>query len=112
MKNSRLFTLLMVAALLAVVALTAREAIATTAVVTEVDSATRSYQAWAKAVESEDYAIDSATRSYIAWAKAAEAGLIPVTRSTACQNSLDTIQQDVDSATRSYIAMARYAQCQ
>ncbi len=39
----------------------------------DLDSATRSYTAWAKAVEEQQNGqIDSATRSYMAWAKAIE----------------------------------------
>ena len=51
------------------------------------DSATRSYTAWAEAADSERTVVDSATRSYTSWARA-----------------LDV----VDSATRSYIAWAQY----
>ena len=59
------------------------------------DSATRSYIAWAKAVETESYVIDSATQSYIAWAKAIEEERHPI-----------------DSATRSYIAWAKAVEAQ
>jgi hypothetical protein len=79
MNVNRLFTLVIVIALIAIVALTVREAVATSSVVSEMDSATRSYIGWAEAVESERNAIDSATHSYIAWAKAVQAGHIPVT---------------------------------
>lgn len=51
------------------------------------NSATRSYIAWAEAADSERTVVDSATRSYTSWARA-----------------LDT----VDSATRSYIAWTQY----
>ena len=57
------------------------------------DSATRSYTAWAKAAEAEASTLDSATRSYIAQAKAATCGV-------------DAIS-GLDSATRSYIAWAK-----
>jgi len=55
------------------VALVVREANATMSLVTNVDSATRSYTAWAKAAEAEAGTVNSATRSYIAQAKAAPA---------------------------------------
>lgn len=57
----------------------------------DVNSATRSYIAWAEAADSERTVIDSATRSYIAWAAAS-----------------DSERAVVDSATRSYIAWALY----
>jgi hypothetical protein len=57
------------------------------------DSATRSYTAWAKAAE--DSTLDSATRSYIAQAKAVACGVDA------------TYGLNLDSATRSYIAWAR-----
>jgi hypothetical protein len=57
-----------------------------------VDSAARSYTAWAKAAEGEASTVDSATRSYTAQAKVA-----------AC--SVDAAYGlGLDSATRSYIA--------
>ena len=59
------------------------------------DSATRSYIAWAKAVEAESYAVDSATQSYIAQAKAIEAG-----------------RDAIDSATGSYIAWGKAVEAQ
>ena len=59
------------------------------------DSATRSYLAWAKAVEAESYAVDSATQSYMAQAKAIEAK-----------------GYAIDSATRSYIAWDRAVEVQ
>src|SRR5215475_732552 len=61
----------------------------------EVDSATRSYTAWAKAAEAEASTVDSATRSYIAQAKAVTCGVGA------------THGLDLDSATRSYIAWAK-----
>ena len=95
MYTNRFFTLLIVIALMAVVALTVREASATIIVVSDVDSATRSYTYWAKVVESRSKAVDSATRSYIAWANAVECGT-------------DSAYEDtVDSATRSYISWAK-----
>ena len=59
------------------------------------DSATRSYTAWAKAAEVEASTVDSATRSYIAQAKA-----------VACDVGA-TYNLNLDSATRSYIAWAK-----
>jgi len=62
-----------------------------------VDSGTRSYMAWAKAMADQQNAgIDSATRSYMAWANAVEEQ----------QNS------QIDSATRSYMAWAQYIEGQ
>ena len=61
----------------------------------DVDSATRSYTAWAKAAEAEASTVDSATRSYIAQAKAVTCGVGA------------THGLDLDSATRSYIAWAK-----
>ena len=127
MKANSLFVTLIVAALLAVTALTVREALATTAVVSNVDSATRSYTSWAKAAESEsNNTVDSATRSYSSWAKAMEDGsseaLVPVTGSNAVNSATRsytswarsvgcgadvTADKTIDSATRSYIAWAK-----
>ena len=55
------------------------------------DSATRSYIAWGKAVESQRNAIDSATRSYIARGEALEKAKLSA----------------LDSGTRSYIALGK-----
>ena len=111
MKANSLFAMLIVAALLAVTALTVREALATTAVVSNIDSATRSYTDWAKAEDAEGNTVDSATRSYAAWAKSAESGnpLVAITGGDACQT--DVLQLNVDSATRSYVAWAKSIQC-
>jgi hypothetical protein len=111
MKANSLFAILIVAALLAVTTLTVREALATTAVVSNIDSATRSYTDWAKAEDAEGNTVDSATRSYTAWAKSAESGnsFVPVTGSDACQTG--AIQPNVDSATRSYFAWAKSIEC-
>ena len=57
-----------------------------------VDSATHSYTAWAKAAEAEASTVDSATLSYIAQAKALACGVDA------------TYDLNVDSATQSYIA--------
>ena len=62
--------------------------------VANVDSATYSYTAWAKAAKAEAITVDSATRSYTAWAKTAEVEV-----------------STVDSTTRSYIAQAKAVAC-
>jgi hypothetical protein len=61
----------------------------------DVDSATRSYTAWAKAAEAEASTLDSATRSYIAQARAVTCGVDA------------TYGPTLDSATRSYRAWAK-----
>lgn len=92
MYTNRFISLLVAIAVLAVVVLVVREANATPSFAANVDSATRSYTAWAKAAEAEVSTVDSATRSYIAQAKAAACGV-------------DTAYgPNLDSATRSYIA--------
>ena len=93
MYTNRLLTLLAVIALLAVAALVVREAQATTALVEDVDSATRSYIALAAEVESSK--VESATHSYIAQAKAVFCNADP------------SKGQELDSATRSYLAWAK-----
>ena len=60
-----------------------------------VDSATRSYTAWAKAAEAEANTVDSATLSYIAQAKAVACGV----------NATSGLE--IDSAIQSYIAWAK-----
>jgi hypothetical protein len=92
MFTNRFFSLLIAISLFAVAVLVVREANATASLVATADSATRSYTAWAKAVEVEASTLDSATRSYIAQAKA-----------VAC-NVDAAYGLNVDSATRSYIA--------
>ena len=94
MYTNRFISLLIAISLLAVVVLVVREAKAATSLVANVDSATRSYTAWAKATGAEASTVDSATHSYTAWAKAAEAEA-----------------STVDSATRSYIAQAKSVAC-
>ncbi len=92
MYTNRFIRLLIAISLLAVAVLVVREAKATAPLVANVDSAARSYTAWAKAAEAEASTVDSATRSYIAQAKA-----------VAC--SVDaTYGLNLDSATLSYIA--------
>ena len=90
MVTNRFFRLLIAIALLAVVGLVVREANATPSPAANLDSAARSYTAYAKAAEAEASTMDSATRSYMAQAKAA-----------ACGAEAD---YGLDSATRSYIA--------
>ena len=92
MYTNRFISLLIAISLLAVVVLVVREAKAATSLVANVDSATRSYTAWAKATGAEASTVDSATRSYIAQAK-----------SVACSTDA-THGLSLDSATRSYIA--------
>ena len=92
MHTHRFIGLLTAVLLLAVVVLGVREANATMSLSARVDSATRSYTAWAEAAEAETSLVDSATRSYMAQAKAA-----------ACR--VDAVNgPGLDSATRSYIA--------
>ena len=92
MYTNRFISLLVAVSLLAVAGLVVREANATASLVANVDSATRSYTAWAQAAEAEASTVDSATRSYIAQAKAVTCGVDA------------TYGPDLDSATRSYIA--------
>jgi len=95
MHTNRFISLLIAFSLLAVVVLAVQKANATASLVANVDSATRSYTAWAKAAEAEASTMDSATRSYIAQAKAVTCGVDA------------TYGLDLDSATRSYIAWAK-----
>jgi beta-lactamase class D len=99
MSTKRFFIVLTVAVLLVVIALTAQLTLAAGTNANEVDSATRSYMAWAKAVEVNSALLDSATRSYTAWAKA-----------VGCGADLGS-DRTIDSATRSYIAWAKSVQC-
>jgi hypothetical protein len=92
MYTNRFINLLVSVSLLAVIVLVVQNANATASVVSNVDSATQSYTAWAKAAEAEASTVDSATRSYIAQAKAAACGVDT------------TYRLNLDSATRSYIA--------
>ena len=95
MYTNRFISLLVAISLLAVVGLVVRNANATISLAANVDSATRSYTAWAKAAEAEASTVDSATRSYIAQAKAVACGVDA------------TYGLNLDSATRSYIAWAK-----
>ena len=95
MYTNRFIRLLIAISVLAVVVLVVREASATASLVGNVDSANRSYTAWAKAAEAEASTVDSATRSYIAQAKAVACGVDA------------TYGLNLDSATRSYIAWAK-----
>ena len=100
MYTNRFMNLLVVISLLAVTVLVVRHANATASLAANVDSATHSYTAWAKAAEAETSTVNSATLSYLAQAKA-----------VAC--SLDaTDNAGLDSATRSYIAWGSALQAQ
>ena len=98
MYTNRFIRLLIAIALLAVVGLVVREASATPSPAAKVDSAARSYTAWAEAAEAEASTVDSATRSYMAQAKAAACG------------AEAAYGLDIDSATRSYIAWGSASQ--
>ena len=91
MYTNRFISLFIAISLLAVVVLATRNAEATPSIGANVDSATRSYTAWAKAAEVSS--VDSATRSYIAQAKAVTCSVEPA--------------HGLDSATQSYISWAR-----
>ncbi len=77
MSTRRLYYILIAVALAALLTLGARAAFAAMAphaaqhsANLDMDSATRSYTAWAKYIEEQQNSqIDSATRSYMAWAK-------------------------------------------
>ena len=77
MSRKRLYYILVAIALVALLTLGGRVALgaiaphaAQNSADLDIDSATRSYMAWAKAVEEQQNSqIDSATRSYMAWAK-------------------------------------------
>ena len=98
MFTNRFFTALIIVALTAVVGLTVREAVVTSAFGSELEEAERSQQTWAADTArweamGEYYAnqaaaqrMDSATRSYIAWGQALQ------------------VRNALDSGTRSYIA--------
>ncbi|HEX8991643.1 MAG TPA: hypothetical protein VF784_08175 [Anaerolineales bacterium] len=95
MSAKRLYYALGVVAVLAMLTLAARAAFGAVKAQqnSQIDSATRSYTAWAKAVADQRNAnTDSATRSYTAWAKAIA----------------DQRNAGIDSATRSYMAWAHY----
>ncbi|MFZ5821223.1 MAG: hypothetical protein ACOYYJ_15110 [Chloroflexota bacterium] len=104
MSTNRSFIFLAVTALVIAAALVLVQNPATHAAAPDMDSATRSYTAWAKAEQAQSAAIpvtgnvqpiDSATRSYTAWAKAEQCGADLVYDPT------------IDSATRSYMAWAK-----
>ena len=92
MYTKRFISLLIAISVLAVVVLVVRAADATASPAANVDSATRSYTAWARAAEAEAGTVDSATRSYMAQAKVVACGVDA------------TYGLNIDSATRSYIA--------
>ena len=95
MFTNRLFTALFIVTLAAVVGLTGRQVVLTSATGSGLeeaqpyimDSATRSYIAWGQAMQVRN-TIDSGTRSYIAWGEALEKAKLHA----------------LDSGTRSYIA--------
>ena len=95
MYTNRFISLLIAISLFAVTVLVVRNANATASLVANVDSATYSYTAWAKAAEAEASTVDSATRSYIAQAKAVACGVDA------------TYGLNLDSAARSYVAWAK-----
>ena len=74
---NRYFLLLGSAALMLVILFSVGQALARPVAAADIDSATQSYSAWAKAAGVES--IDSATRSYRAWALDVEGAAIPVT---------------------------------
>lgn len=88
---NRFIRLFIAISLLAVAVLVVRGTKATATLAANVDSATRSYTAWAHAAEAQAGTVDSATRSYIAQAKAVTCGMDA------------TYGLNLDSATRSYI---------
>jgi hypothetical protein len=96
MYTNRFISLLVAISLLAVAVLVVREANASASLVGDVDSATRSYTAWAKVAEAEASTVDSATHSYIAQAQAVTCGV--------------DAAYGLDSANRSYIAWANSLQ--
>ena len=120
MFTNRFFTALIIVALTAVVGLTVREAVVTSAFGSELEEAERIQQTWAADTArweamGEYYAnqaaaqrMDSATRSYIAWGEALEAaaklGESGVCSTTSQENIFAGIPNNLDSATRSYIA--------
>ena len=74
-----------------------------------IDSGTRSYIAWGEAIEKAKLnALDSGTRSYIAWGKALQAagklGELGTCSNMTQENIFARIDNSLDSATRSYIA--------
>jgi hypothetical protein len=77
MSADRFFYVIVALALVAIIALTAREALVTLAVVADRrNPATRTYLSWAKAAQCqiaiESFEVGSATRTYIGMAKAVE----------------------------------------
>jgi hypothetical protein len=96
MYTNRFISLLVTISLFAVTVLVVRNANATASLVANVDSATYSYTAWAKAAEAEASTVDSATHSYIAQAQAVTCGV--------------DAAYGLDSANRSYIAWANSLQ--
>ena len=106
MLTNRFFNVLVIVALAAVVGLTVREAVVTSAIGSELEEAERIQQSWA--ADTARYPMDSGTRSYIAWGEALDAagklGDSDVCSTTTQENIFDGIDSNLDSATRSYIA--------
>jgi hypothetical protein len=132
MFKNRFLALMSVVPLFVVAVLLVQQPNATTIVAGNIDSATRSYIAQAKAAESQNVApakdvgceanlgpnagLDSATRSYIAWAKAVEAESYAVDSATqsyiAQAKAIEAERYAIDSATRSYIAWGKAVEAQ
>ena len=106
MLTNRFFNVLVIVALAAVVGLTVREAVVTSAIGSELEEAERIQQSWA--ADTARYAMDSGTRSYIAWGEALDAagklGDSAAGSNTNQKNIFASIDSNLDSATRSYIA--------
>ena len=120
MLTNRFFNVLVIVALAAVVGLTVREAVVTSAIGSKLEEAERIQQSWAAdtarweamgeyyANQAQRYAMDSGTRSYIAWGEALDAagklGDSAAGSNTNQKNIFASIDSNLDSATRSYIA--------
>jgi len=111
MSTNRFLTLLTIIAVMVVVAFSIREAVATSNVAPEMDSATRSYIAWGNALRAANKegvmvpvtvysdASNSEVQPLIAWAKACGVDL-------SYANNVE-----LDSATRSLISRAMSVKC-
>jgi len=116
MFTNRFFTVLVILALAAVIALTVREAVATSGIASNADTARweamgKYYENQAQRqheAEDQPYIMDSASRSYIAWGEALQAagklGDSAAGSNTTQENIFASIDSNLDSATRSYIA--------
>ena len=112
MFTNRFFTVLVILVLAALIALTVREAVATSGIASNADAARweamgKYYENQAEA-EDQPYIMDSASRSYIAWGLALQAagklGDSAACSNTTQENIFAGIDSNLDSATRSYIA--------